>query len=99
MSIVMKGKKVAIVYYDGFAPLDVFGPIQAMNCSCGLKSDGKPDPAQSLFEILSVGKEIGLVQSGEASTGPQIYCAYNLLPSTNRYCAHSWWLWQERSCY
>lgn len=74
----MNQKKVAIVYYDHFAPLDVFGPLQAMNCSFDLAKDGTADKYKPLFEHYSVGKNIGPVKAGMGNNGPDIYCENNL---------------------
>lgn len=78
--------KVAIVYYKHFAPLDVFGPIEAMNCSFGLQTDGvSPDKTSPLFEILSVGQKIENIQSGMGRPGPQILCEndFSTLPQVD----------------
>ena len=74
--------KVAIVYYDRFAPLDAFGPLQAMNCSFDLDKDEKPDKSKPLFINYSVGKHIGNIKIGAGLNGPEIYCSnnFNTLP-------------------
>lgn len=69
--------KVAIVYYDHFAPLDAFGPLQAMNCTFDLKKDGTHDKTKPLFEHFSVGKTIGNIKVGAGLGGPEIYCSNN----------------------
>ncbi len=67
--------KVAIVYYDHFAPLDVFGPMQAMNvCSIILPND-PTKTKQPLFTHVSVGKKIGIVTIGTGDDGPGLFCA------------------------
>lgn len=76
--------KVAIVYFDGFAPLDVFGPMQAMNCCFELLTNNKNGPKKPLFEHISVcqkkktdeEKKNNLVICGGGLT-PQIVCSYN----------------------
>ena len=81
----MNPLKVAIVYFDQFAPLDVFGPMQAMNCCFELLQNGDPDPKKPLFEHLSVcqfkqpdkGEKNNLVVCGSGSMGPGIVCSYN----------------------
>lgn len=69
--------KTAIVYYDHFAPLDVFGPLQAMNLCFGLLADGTPNMACPLFEHYSVGNEVGTVKVGLNNYGPDVVCAYD----------------------
>ena len=70
-------KKVAIIYYDRFAPLDVFGPLQAMNCSFYIKEDGCPDESLPLFENFSIARNIGMVKIGRGGIGPEIFCSNN----------------------
>lgn len=69
--------KTAIVYYNHFAPLDVYGPMQAMNVSFGLEDTGKPDPSKPLFRQFSVAAQIGFCQTGLANDNPQVFCSYN----------------------
>ena len=74
--------KVAIVYYDNFAPLDAFGPLQTMNCTFDLKNDETSDKTKPLFENFSVGKNIGSIKIGTGPNVPEIFCSnnFNTLP-------------------
>jgi putative intracellular protease/amidase len=50
------------VLFDNFAPLDVYGPVQALNMAlCG---DGTIDPQNQLYEVITIGSARGPVQSG-----------------------------------
>lgn len=73
----LKPIKAAIVYYDHFAPLDAFGPLQVMNCSFDLKEDGTPDTSLPLFENFAIGKNIGMFKSGMGYDGPEVFCSNN----------------------
>ena len=77
MNKALKPLKAGIVFYDHFAPLDAFGPLQAMNCSFDLKEDGTADSSLPLFENYSIGKNIGMVKSGMGNDGPEVICSNN----------------------
>jgi transcriptional regulator GlxA family with amidase domain len=63
-------RKVAVVLFDGFTVLDVYGPVQAF-ASCRVqKSDGTRQP---LFELFSMAERAGIVKPGE---GPPSYAEY-----------------------
>jgi transcriptional regulator GlxA family with amidase domain len=58
----MDKRTVAVVLFDNFAPLDVYGPVQALNMAlCG---DGTIDPQNQLYEVITIGSARGPVQSG-----------------------------------
>ncbi len=71
----MKTLKAAIVYYDHFAPLDVYGPMQAMNLSFGLTEAAEPDHTKPLFRLYDVAERIGLIQTGTGSDNPKMFCS------------------------
>lgn len=73
----MRPLKVAVVFYDNFAPLDVYGPMQAMNVSFGLLADDTADETKPLFEHYNVCKEIGMVKTGLNNDGPEVLCCYD----------------------
>lgn len=70
----LKPLKAAIVYYDHFAPLDVYGPMQAMNLSFGLTA-GEADVNKPLFRLFSVAERTGFIQTGLGGDNPQIFCS------------------------
>jgi len=55
-------RKIAVVLFDGFTVLDVYGPMQAF-ASCRLQNpDGTRQP---LFELFSMAEGAGIVKPGE----------------------------------
>ncbi len=63
-------RKVAVVLFDGFTVLDVYGPVQAF-ASCRVQqADGTRQP---LFELFSLAERAGVVKPGE---GPPSYAEY-----------------------
>jgi putative intracellular protease/amidase len=55
-------RKIAVVLFDGFTVLDVYGPMQAF-ASCRLQNpDGTRQP---LFELFSMAEGAGIVKAGE----------------------------------
>lgn len=64
-------RRVAVVLFDGFTVLDVYGPVQAF-ASCRVQQpDGTRQP---LFELFSVAQQAGMVKPGE---GPPSYAEYS----------------------
>jgi len=64
-------RRVAVVLFEGFTVLDVYGPVQAF-ASCRIpKAEGG---FQRLFDIITVADNSGVVQSGE---GPPSYAQYS----------------------
>ncbi len=58
----MNVRRVAVVLFEGFTTLDVYGPVQAF-ASCRVPGpDGRP---QRLFEIVTMAERAGAVRSGE----------------------------------
>lgn len=63
-------RKVAVVLFDGFTVLDVYGPVQAF-ASCRVQNhEGTRQP---LFELFSMAERAGIVKPGE---GPPSYAEY-----------------------
>lgn len=63
-------RKVAVVLFDGFTVLDVYGPVQAF-ASCRVQNpEGTRQP---LFELFSMAERAGIVKPGE---GPPSYAQY-----------------------
>jgi transcriptional regulator GlxA family with amidase domain len=63
--------RVAVVLFDGFTVLDVYGPVQAF-ASCRVQ---QPDGTrQRLFELFSMAEHAGVVKPGE---GPPSYAEYS----------------------
>src|SRR6185295_19548726 len=58
-------RRVAVVLFEGFTVLDVYGPVQAFASTRLTRPDGS---VQRLFEIVTVGEEAGPVKSGEGPT-------------------------------
>jgi putative intracellular protease/amidase len=70
MSAAPTVRKVAVVLFDGFTVLDVYGPVQAF-ASCRVQqADGMRQP---LFELFSMAERAGVVKPGE---GPPSYAEY-----------------------
>jgi putative intracellular protease/amidase len=66
-------RRVAVVLFDGFTVLDVYGPVQAF-ASCRVQNvDGTRQP---LFELFSVAEHAGVVKPGE---GPPSYAEYSFV--------------------
>jgi transcriptional regulator GlxA family with amidase domain len=64
-------RRVAVVLFEGFTVLDVYGPVQAF-AAAGVR---KPDGAiHRFFEVLTVAREAGPVRSGE---GPASVADYS----------------------
>ena len=55
-------RRVAVVLFDGFTVLDVYGPVQAFASTRIPRPDGSP---RRLFEIVTVAEKAGPVRSGE----------------------------------
>ena len=71
MSEEHKLRRVAVVLFENFTVLDVYGPIQAF-ASCRLPTaDGG---WQLFFEIATVAEQAGFVHSGE---GPATHAAHS----------------------
>ena len=63
-------RKVAVVLFDGFTVLDVYGPVQVF-ASCRVQNpDGTRQP---LFELFTIAERTGIVKPGE---GPPSYAQY-----------------------
>jgi transcriptional regulator GlxA family with amidase domain len=70
MSAAQTIRRVAVVLFDGFTVLDVYGPVQAF-ASCRVpQADGTRQP---LFELFSLAARAGVVKPGE---GPPSYAEY-----------------------
>ena len=66
-------RRVAVVLFNGFTVLDVYGPVQAF-ASCRVQQlDGTRQP---LFELFSVAEQAGVVKPGE---GPPSYAEYGFV--------------------
>jgi transcriptional regulator GlxA family with amidase domain len=63
-------KRVAVVLFDGFTVLDVYGPVQAFGACRVLRPDGTP---HRFFEIVTIADRPGPVKSGE---GPSTHADY-----------------------
>jgi transcriptional regulator GlxA family with amidase domain len=55
-------RNVAVVLFDGFTVLDVYGPVQAFASSRVMRSDGT---RHSYFKIFTVAAKAGAIPSGE----------------------------------
>lgn len=58
-------RRVAVVLFEGFTVLDVYGPVQAFASTRVAKADGSP---LRLFEIITLGEKAGAIKSGEGPT-------------------------------
>jgi putative intracellular protease/amidase len=66
-------QRVAVVLFDGFTVLDVYGPVQAF-ASCRVQqADGTRQP---LFRLFSMAASAGVVKPGE---GPPSYAEYSFV--------------------
>ncbi len=72
MAELLVTKRVAVVLFDGFTVLDVYGPVQAFGACRVMRPDGTP---HRLFEIFTVADKVGPVRSGE---GPVTHADYAL---------------------
>lgn len=59
-------RRVAVVLFEGFTVLDVYGPVQAFASARMPRPDGTP-PLR-LFEIVTVAEKAGPIKSGEGPT-------------------------------
>jgi transcriptional regulator GlxA family with amidase domain len=64
-------KRVAVVLFDGFTVLDVYGPVQAFGATRVLKPDGTP---HRFFQVFTVAERTGPIKSGE---GPSTHADYS----------------------
>ena len=55
-------KRVAVVLFDGFTVLDVYGPVQAFGSCRITRPDGPP---HRFFQIFTIADRPGPVRSGE----------------------------------
>jgi transcriptional regulator GlxA family with amidase domain len=55
-------KRVAVVLFEGFTVLDVYGPVQAFGACRVLRPDGTP---RRFFEVVTIADAAGPVRSGE----------------------------------
>jgi transcriptional regulator GlxA family with amidase domain len=58
-------RRVAVVLFDGFTVLDVYGPVQAFAASTLRREDGS---FHRHFQIVTVAQQAGPVKSGEGPT-------------------------------
>jgi transcriptional regulator GlxA family with amidase domain len=58
-------RRVAVVLFEGFTVLDVYGPVQAFASTRLTRPDGT---IQRLFEIVTVAEKAGPIKSGEGPT-------------------------------
>jgi transcriptional regulator GlxA family with amidase domain len=72
-------KRVAVVLFEGFTVLDVYGPVQAFGACRALLPDGAP---RRFFEIFTMADHRGPVRSGE---GPSTHAdhAFAEAPSSD----------------
>ena len=63
-------KRVAVVLFDGFTVLDMYGPVQAFGACRELRADGTP---HRYFEVFTIADRRGPVKSGE---GPSTHADY-----------------------
>jgi transcriptional regulator GlxA family with amidase domain len=71
MDQTIPARRVAVVLFEGFTVLDVYGPVQAF-ASCRLPTP--EGPPRRLFEIFSMAEQAGIINSGE---GPPSYAQYS----------------------
>jgi transcriptional regulator GlxA family with amidase domain len=71
MSAMPTIRRVAVVLFEGFTVLDVYGPVQAFASSRVQKADGT---REQLFELFSMAERAGIVKPGE---GPPSYAEYS----------------------
>jgi len=63
-------RRVAVVLFDGFTALDVYGPVQVFGACRRMEPDGTP---LRFFQVFTLGEQPGLVRSGE---GPAAWVDY-----------------------
>jgi transcriptional regulator GlxA family with amidase domain len=63
-------KRVAVVLFEGFTVLDVYGPVQAFGATRVIKPDGT---AHRFFQVFTVAERTGPIKSGE---GPSTHADY-----------------------
>ena len=63
-------KRVAVVLFDGFTVLDVYGPVQAFGATRIMQPDGTP---YRFFQVFTVAERTGPIKSGE---GPSTHADY-----------------------
>jgi len=69
-------RRVAVVLFDGFTVLDVYGPVQAFAASTLRREDGS---FHRHFQVVTVAQEAGPVKSGEGPTTIADY-SFDTLP-------------------
>ena len=69
-------KRVAVVLFDGFTVLDVYGPVQAFGASRIVRPDGTP---HRFFKIFTVADHAGPIKSGE---GPSTHADHTFYIKT-----------------
>lgn len=55
-------RRVAVVLFDGFTVLDVYGPVQVFGACRRVQPDGTP---LRFFQVFTLGEQPGPVRSGE----------------------------------
>lgn len=68
-------KRVAVVLFDGFTVLDMYGPVQAFGSCRITRPDGPPF---RFFEVFTIGERRGAIKSGE---GPSTHADYTFAES------------------
>ena len=63
-------KRVAVVLFEGFTVLDVYGPVQAFGATRVIQPDGTP---RRFFQVFTVADRTGPIKSGE---GPSTHADY-----------------------
>src|SRR6185503_16664229 len=71
MSEALTTRRLAVILFEGFTVLDVYGPVQAFAMAGMIKPDGT---RHRYFEIVTVAREAGPVKSGE---GPSTVADYS----------------------
>ena len=68
-------KRVAVVLFDGFTVLDMYGPVQAFGACRITRPDGPPF---RFFEVFTIAERRGAIKSGE---GPSTHADYTFAES------------------
>ena len=68
-------KHVAVVLFDGFTVLDMYGPVQAFGACRVTRPDGPPF---RFFEVFTIAERRGAIKSGE---GPSTHADYTFAES------------------
>ncbi|HET6366431.1 MAG TPA: DJ-1/PfpI family protein [Pseudomonadales bacterium] len=68
-------KRVAVVLFDGFTVLDMYGPVQAFGSCRITRPDGPPF---RFFEVFTIAERRGAIKSGE---GPSTHADYTFAES------------------